>query len=251
MIDNADEIVRFIDYDGCRVGYYNPIYTAGIELLLVKARGVYNKSLSEEYDFFIDKLVAEMNVLKELGDAAVINVIDGDAYQFENKLHIGNRMYLAANNEVDGAANPPTGTDRWILEYSGNGAGYYIKNKKNGLYIDEMTSYSQQVYADEKSRSTADVYTLDLTVDRTVSLTGKSYLLHLDAWMNVVGWFRDADASYWFARRVDVSELETAMFRLDKMIARVKWLVDEMGVNVSFSGNACEGYSLGICYCGG
>ena len=241
MIDNADEIVRFIDYDGCRVGYYNPIYTAGIELLLVKARDVYNKSLSEEYDIFIDKLVAEMNVLKELGDAAVINVIDGDAYQFENKLHSGNRMYLAANNEVDGAANPPTGTDRWILEYSGNGAGYYIKNKKNGLYIDEMTSYSQQVYADEKSRSTADVYTLNLTADRTVSLAGKSYLLHLDAWMNVVGWFSDADASYWYARRVDVSELETAMFRLDKMIARVKWLVDEMGVNVSFSGNVTVG----------
>ena len=241
MIDNADEIVRFIDYNGCRVGYYNPIYTAGIELLLAKARTVYNKSVSEEYDMYVDKIVSELNLFKDLGDAAVINVADGCTYQFENKLHSGCRMYLAANNEVDGAVNPPAGTDRWILEYSGSGAGYYIKNKKNGFYIDEMTTYSQQVYADEMSRSTSDNYTLNVTDERTVSFAGKAYLLHLDAWMNVVGWFSDADASYWYIRRTDVSELDAAKFNLDKMIARVKWLVDEMAENVSYDGNVTVG----------
>ena len=241
MMDNADDVVKYVDYDGCKVGYYNPIYTAGIELLLEKARTVYEKGISDEYDVYIDKLSAEISKFKDSGDATIINVADGCTYRIENKLHDGKRMYLAANKEVDGAANPVSDTDKWIFEYSGSGIGYYIKNKINGCYIDKMTTYSQQVYADETSRSTADVYNVMVADDKTVSFTGTSYLLHLDSWMNVVGWFSDAEASYWHVRRTDVPETETAMFEMNKMAACVKWLLEEISTNVIFGQNFSVG----------
>lgn len=241
MIDKTNNILDFVDDECCRIGYYNPIYTVGLELLIDKALAVYEKNIVDEYDSFIDKLVNELNKFEEAGDATLIKVVDGFEYMLENKLHTGRYMYLASNNEVDGTTSLSGNTYKWIFEYAGSGTDFYIKNKSNSRYIEEMTTYSQQVYADENSKSTAEVYRVEIADDRTVSFTGKTYLLHLDSWMNVVGWFNDAEASYWYMRRVGISGLESSMLKIEKMIEDVKWLVEEMAVNVSFNNTPSVG----------
>lgn len=233
LISKADDIISNVDEQNRKVGYYAPMYTQGLQLINEKAKEAYDNSLSGSYDEYIDRLTAEINSFEQLGGSVVIGIVNGGTYMLENKRYKGHYMYLANNNEVDGKQNAAGNVAMWQLEYAGATDTYYIKNKYNNLYVEEMTTYSTQVLADENSTSTAGVYKVEVGSDRTVSFTGTKYLLHLDAYMNIVGWFNDAEASFWYVY-AEMSDASAAKVKMDIMKERVKWLVEEISTGASF-----------------
>lgn len=237
LLDRVNVIMGYTDSANRRIGYYNPAYTQGLKLLYDKALAVYNKSSVSEYVEYIDRLTAEISAFEQLGSSAQIGFIDGATYMLDNKMYTGNYMYLGSNDEVDGKTSAYGDGGCWIFESAGTYGSYYIRNKSNGRYIEVLNSVSQQVYADEASKSSAGVYRIELCDDRTVVLGGTSNYLHLDAAKNVVGWSKDADASHWNARMVGVSDTDDARMDMEVVLHGVKWLVEEIAVSATFGSN--------------
>lgn len=237
LLDRVRDITAYVDATNRRIGYYNPAYTQGLTLLYEKALAVYNNKSASEYVEYIDRLTAEISALEQLGDSARIGFIDGATYMLDNKMYSGNYMYLGSNDEVDGKASSYGDVSCWIFESAGTYGSYYIKNKSNNKYVEVLNSVSQQVYADETSKSTAGVFRIEVCDDRTVVLGGTSNYLHLDAAKNVVGWYADADASHWNVRMVSVSDTDDARLDMEIAMNGVKWLVEEISVNATFGNN--------------
>ena len=238
MIDKVDEIKKYVDTSYRRVGYYNPIYTQGLTLLYDKALNVYNKKVVSEYMEYIDRLTAEIAAFEQLGDVARIGINNGAAYMIDNIMYQGYYMYLGSNNEVDAKTVPYGDVACWVFEKAGNANSYYIKNRSNNRYIGVLNAASRQVYASEASTSSAGVFRVEMCDDRSAAFGGESHYLHLDAGKNVVGWNKDAEASHWNIRLAELSNADDAKLDMELMMQSVKWLVEEIGTDVTFASNA-------------
>ena len=238
MIDKVNEIKKYVDTSYKRVGYYNPKYTQGLQLLYDKAVAVHDKKVVSEYMEYIDKLTAEIAALEQLGDQALIGIGNGAVYMLDNVMYQGYYMYLNSNNEVDGKTVPYGDVACWVFEQAADAGSFYIKNCSNNRYIGALNASSRQVYASEASTSSAGVFRVELCDDRSIVLGGVSHYLHLDAAMNVVGWNKDADASHWNMRLAVLSDADDARLDMEVMLQGVKWLVEEIATGATFGGNA-------------
>ena len=238
MIDKVNEIKKYVDTSYKRVGYYNPKYTQGLQLLYDKAVAVHDKKVVSEYMKYIDKLTAEIAALEQLGDKARIGITDGAVYMLDNILYPGYYMYLGSNNEVDGKTLPYGNVACWVFEKAAGSGSYYIKNCGNNRYIGALNASSRQVYASESSTSSAGVFRVEMCDDSSIVLGGVSHYLHLDAAMNVVGWNKDADASHWNMRLAVLSDADDARLDMEVMLQGVKWLVEEIATGATFGSNA-------------
>ena len=238
MIDKVNEIKKYVDTSYKRVGYYNPKYTQGLQLLYDKAVAVHDKKVASEYMEYIDKLTAEIAALEQLGDQALIGIDNGAVYMLDNIMYQGYYMYLGSNNEVDGKTLPYGDVASWVFEKAAAADSYYIKNRSNNLYIGVLNAASRQMYAGEASTSSAGVFRVEICDDRSVALGGASHYLHLDAAKNVVGWNKDAEASHWNVRLAVLSDADDARLDMEVMLQGVKWLVEEIATGASFGSNA-------------
>ncbi len=238
MIDKVNEIKKYVDTSYKRVGYYNPKYTQGLQLLYDKAVAVHDKKVASEYMEYIDKLTAEIAALEQLGDQALIGIDNGAVYMLDNIMYQGYYMYLGSNNEVDAKTVPYGDVACWVFEKAANAGSYYIKNRSNNCYIGVLNAASRQVYASEASTSSAGMFRVEMCDDRSVALGGASHYLHLDAAKNVVGWDKDAEASHWNVRLAVLSDADDARLDMEVMMQGVKWLVEEISTGASFGSNA-------------
>ena len=238
MIDKVNEIKKYVDTSYKRVGYYNPKYTQGLQLLYDKAVAVHDKKVASEYMEYIDKLTAEIAALEQLGDQALIGIDNGAVYMLDNIMYQGYYMYLGSNNEVDAKTVPYGDVACWVFEEAANDGSYYIKNRSNNCYIGVLNAASRQVYASEASTSSAGMFRVEMCDDRSVALGGASHYLHLDASKNVVGWDKDAEASHWNVRLAVLSDADDARLDMEVMMQGVKWLVEEISTGASFGSNS-------------
>lgn len=243
-MDDAKELLKKVDEENRRVGFFHKQAVSELERLLAEAEKVYEEKKKEAYISTSYLLTEECRKINESQDSR-ITFVPNSTYLLECQYAPNQFIYRESDNKL-ALKKDTTNASQWLFELAGENS-YYLKHVGTNKYMSKAEKSIAVKLVDKKDASTYHIETLE---DNYFALgSGTGYLNYDHNGGKVWGWAKiEGTQSRWRLLLVDVQDSEKAYQDLAKSADIAEALVRKAAVMKEVKLQATKADSTGYLY---
>ena len=235
LLLDVEELLRYKDDSGTKVGYYKSSALAALENAYTAASEVYNNKDLASYGGVYSVLYEEYNAVTT-SPAAKIEFVDGRTYYLKN-VESGRYMTVEGDNVMATTTTVPTAASTaslWQINAGFYETFYSIKNQSTGTYIRQPQKEGDNYNNGQQFVMTSDPHTFIFEEVSTGKFaikdrSSKKYLNYHASGSNIATWGGNDAGSQWEIVYLPVDETMEQRTKLEDLVLSTQLLIDEVG----------------------
>lgn len=244
-MDDAKNLLKKVDNESRRVGFFHKKAVADLEKFLAKAEEVYDNKEKEAYISMSYMISEECRKIKEAKDSRV-TFVPNSSYLLECQ-NVPNKYVYRESDDKLILKNDVDTLGHWLFEMTGENS-YHIKNVATGKYMSKAEKGIAVKLVDKSEAATYHLEDLENNYFAIGCSTG--YLNYAHTKYYVQGWAKiEGEQSRWRLLLVDVQKSEQAYQDLSKSADIAESLVRKVSVMKKINLQTNNENEAGYLYC--